>query len=100
MNDMGWERVRVNLAELHNLLDQVDVHLANMSGRHMVSCRCGKRYQLGVDGTVHGCDACEGITRNPVDGTIIKEDPIDLEGKYNELGIWITNKPKAERSQR
>ncbi len=25
---------------------------------------CGKEYTLGVDGTVDGCDACEGITRN------------------------------------
>jgi hypothetical protein len=30
---------------------------------------CLELYQLGIDGTVNGCDRCEGIIRN-ADGTI------------------------------
>lgn len=32
---------------------------------------CMEEYTLGIDGTVNGCDECEGIVRNPVDNTII-----------------------------
>jgi hypothetical protein len=32
---------------------------------------CRKVYTIGLDGTIDGCDECEGIARNPKDGTII-----------------------------
>lgn len=32
---------------------------------------CGTEYTLGVNGTVDGCDQCDNIERNPLDGTII-----------------------------
>lgn len=32
---------------------------------------CLKEYTLGIYGTVKGCDECEGIVRNPRDGSII-----------------------------
>jgi len=32
-------------------------------------CLC--EYILGIYGTVNGCDTCEGIVRNPIDGSII-----------------------------
>jgi len=35
---------------------------------------CLSEYILGMFGTVNGCDACEGIVRNPRDGTIINMD--------------------------
>lgn len=34
---------------------------------------CRRVYILGLDGTVDGCDQCEGVVRNPLDHTIIKE---------------------------
>jgi hypothetical protein len=32
---------------------------------------CGQRYTLGKNGTVEGCDECEGIIRNHLDNSII-----------------------------
>ena len=31
---------------------------------NMTCAKCGDEYTLGVNGTVDGCDACEGIQRN------------------------------------
>jgi hypothetical protein len=33
---------------------------------------CEKRYTLGVDGTIEGCDPCMNVIRNKLDGTIIQ----------------------------
>lgn len=35
---------------------------------------CFKEYILGVDGITNGCDQCEGIVRNPLDGSIINDN--------------------------
>jgi len=35
---------------------------------------CEKRYTLGVNGTVEGCDDCMNVIRNQVDNTIIEEE--------------------------
>lgn len=40
-----------------------------------MTCECGDTYQLGKTGTIYGCDRCQGITRNPVDHSIIIDDP-------------------------
>ena len=45
---------------------------------------CEGKYKLGFDGTVDGCDACLGIVRNPVDGSII-DTPITVE-EFAEMG--------------
>lgn len=37
-----------------------------------VVCSCGEEYTLGVDGTVDGCDECNGIVRTP-NGYVIEE---------------------------
>lgn len=34
---------------------------------------CSDEYTLGVNGTINGCDRCEGITRNPIDHSIIPD---------------------------
>lgn len=39
-----------------------------------VKCKCPhckQTYELGITGTVDGCDECLGIVRNPIDHTII-----------------------------
>lgn len=33
---------------------------------------CQSQYLLGRTGTVDGCDKCQGIERNPLDGSIIQ----------------------------
>jgi len=33
---------------------------------------CGEAYILGVNGIESGCDACEGVVRNPIDNTIVE----------------------------
>lgn len=41
---------------------------------------CEKRYTLGINGTIHGCDECENVIRNKMDNTIIEEDTMtDME---------------------
>lgn len=41
---------------------------------------CDKRYTLGVDGTIEGCDKCMTVIRNALDGTVIEEDVMtDME---------------------
>ena len=41
---------------------------------------CKRIYILGVEGTIDGCDECKGVTRNPLDHTIIEEDSMtDME---------------------
>lgn len=35
---------------------------------------CQKKYTLGVDGIVHGCDVCLAVIRNPIDHTVIEDD--------------------------
>lgn len=42
--------------------------------KQMTCPSCKDTYTLGVNGTVHGCDRCEGVIRNPVDHSII-DDP-------------------------
>lgn len=49
----------------------------------IMTCACGDEYILGATGTVNGCDRCQGITRNPVDGTII---PDPFEQAFTEEG--------------
>jgi len=34
---------------------------------------CGNFYNRGINGTVSGCDTCEGNIRNPIDHTIIND---------------------------
>jgi len=41
-----------------------DETYSTVGAQMKMTCKCGKEYTLGVDGTVDGCDACEGITRN------------------------------------
>ncbi len=38
-----------------------------------LTCTCGRGYILGMNGTVDGCDECQGVIRNPLDHTIIDE---------------------------
>jgi len=50
-----------------------------------MACACGDKYFLGKTGTIFGCDRCHGITRNPVDGTIIP-DPFEKVFATEEEG--------------
>lgn len=46
-----------------------------MSNNKLCVCpTCGDLYTLGVTGTVQGCDVCQGISRNPIDHTIIDDE--------------------------
>lgn len=42
---------------------------------------CGHEYTIGINGVESGCDECEGIVRNPRDGSIIYEDYSSLFNK-------------------
>ncbi len=46
----------------------------------VMKCKCGDEYELGKTGTIFGCDRCLGITRNPIDHTII---PFGEEGEQS-----------------
>lgn len=61
----------------------------NKSEPAVLLCQhCGAAYVLGVRGTVMGCDSCEGVLRNPLDGTII-------ECVFNEFEDSMTDMEKA-----
>jgi protein-arginine kinase activator protein McsA len=40
---------------------------------------CETQYQVGVNGTVLGCDDCTNTARNPIDGTIIEASGFFLD---------------------
>lgn len=47
-----------------------------MNNKVIVVCpHCEKKYTLGKDGTVEGCDVCLKIIRN-LDGTVIEDSPL------------------------
>jgi predicted nucleic acid-binding Zn-ribbon protein len=57
-----------------------------MNDKIIVICQhCGERYELGKLGTVMGCDQCLGISRNPIDGTVLDETFGFSEADTDEL---------------
>jgi hypothetical protein len=44
----------------------------NNSHENYICPHCEKKYRLGINGTVEGCDVCLSIIRNPLDNTIIE----------------------------
>lgn len=52
----------------------------------MICPTCKRKYILGIDGTVNGCDECWGIVRNPIDHTIVNDEINDeLEDQLTDM---------------
>ena len=56
---------------------------------------CENPYQLGVTGTVEGCDECLGVIRNPLDHTIIFDFNENFETKFTDDEDTLTDLEKA-----
>jgi hypothetical protein len=60
------------------LFTKQDVEKLARKLRQRTCPHCSNEYTLGINGVEDGCDECEGIVRNPLDGTIIRDDYSNL----------------------
>lgn len=68
-----------------------------MSNVIMKCPHCEQEYQLGISGTVDGCDPCLNILRNPIDHTIINESKATDPLMQDNLIDWVEESYRQDR---
>lgn len=70
-----------------------------MKNKNKSKCKyCGKRYRMGYDGTVDGCDECLHFIQNPAGFALVSDrlgPDLDADGSRISLEPWSTKRIEA-----